>query len=303
VLVVDLFIKIILPVFLLIGLGVGLDRLLRLDLTTLSRLNFFVFVPAFVFVRFIEAELGDAEIIRILLFTATHTTALFVLAWVAFSSRRFDEKRPVLALGACTSNCGNFGIPFIALAFPGYVAAATAVAAITVMTHSIFLFTFGFWLLEGRKSGPLRALRSLAGVPVIYAIALGFACRWLGAAPPPLIHEPLSRLSDGLIPVALLTIGVQISRCSLPRDRLPLHAVGAMRLAVSPALAAVLVLMFGFAQPLAAILIAMAGLPAAINVYILAAQCRRGEDLASQIVLWTTLLSAFSLAVLLAVIR
>ena len=44
-----------------------------------------------------------------------------------------------------------------------------------------------------------------------------------------------------------------------------------------------------------------AGLPVAVNVFILSAEYRRDEELASQMVFWTTILSAITLSVLLAI--
>ena len=42
--------SVILPVFIIIGVGWLLDRKFQLDLPTLSKLNFYVFVPALMFV-------------------------------------------------------------------------------------------------------------------------------------------------------------------------------------------------------------------------------------------------------------
>ena len=54
--------NIILPIFVLIGVGVLIDRAFKPDLPTLSKLNFYVFVPALVFVRLIDSQL-NAELI------------------------------------------------------------------------------------------------------------------------------------------------------------------------------------------------------------------------------------------------
>jgi malate permease and related proteins len=56
--VLDIFVKIILPVFILIGVGVLVDRLLKIDLPTLSKLTFYLFLPAIIFVNLVESEIA-----------------------------------------------------------------------------------------------------------------------------------------------------------------------------------------------------------------------------------------------------
>jgi len=104
-----------------------------------------------------------------------------------------------------------------------------------------------------------------------------------------------------LIPVALITLGAQLSRSWSAANLLPISAVSFLRLAISPLLAAALIPCFGFSGPAASLLVVAAGMPVAVNVYILAAEYERDDALASQAVFWTTLLSAVTVSALLAV--
>ncbi len=65
------------------------------------------------------------------------------------------------------------------------------------------------------------------------------------AEPPQWIAGALQRLSDALLPLAMLTIGLSV-KLALPRDELkPLAAGLALKLAVMPALALLLVPLLG----------------------------------------------------------
>lgn len=50
--------NVILPIFVIIGVGFLMDRLFHLDMRTLSKLNFYVFIPALTFVKFLESDLS-----------------------------------------------------------------------------------------------------------------------------------------------------------------------------------------------------------------------------------------------------
>jgi len=64
-----------------------------------------------------------------------------------------------------------------------------------------------------------------------------------------------------------------------------------------------LVNLFDVEPPLSTILIVAAGLPVAVNVYIVASEYDDLDSaLASQTIFWTTLLSALTLSVLLAIV-
>ena len=96
----DILFSVIFPVFLIIGVGVALDRCFKLDLPTLSKLNFYVFVPALVFVKLLDADLPGATMLKVGLFTFVHILLVFGLSWLVFSGKGLRDKRPVLSLGA-----------------------------------------------------------------------------------------------------------------------------------------------------------------------------------------------------------
>ena len=296
----DILFSVIFPVFLIIGVGVALDRCFKLDLPTLSKLNFYVFVPALVFVKLLDADLPGATMLRVGLFTFVHIMLVFGVSWALFSVKGLREKRPVLSLAAMFYNAGNYGIPFIVLAFGDE---HVALIAVLLMVQNLLNFTLGIWVLEGtRQSGASRAL-GLLKVPVVYVLAIALAMRWLGLDLIPQVKQPLTYLGNGLIPIALLTLGVQLSRSKPTSSAGPISALSVLRLVISPLLAWGLVPLFDFDSITSAVLIATAGLPVAVNVFILAAEYGRDAELASQGVFWTTLLSPLTLAVVLVLVR
>lgn len=299
---INILYNIITPVFLLLGLGFILDRKLRFDRKTLADLNFFVFVPALVFTSIIKSELSFGDVGAIGGFTVVHLVIMYLLGRLLYSFHySLREPETVLSLSTIFYNAGNYGLPLVMLAFGKE---HVGVIAVVLIVHNLLNFTVGVGLLEHRRESGRRMFIKLLKTPTIQAIFLAFLIRIAGLDFNSI--EPLARavdfLADGLIPVALLTLGSQLSRSRLSHARLPLIAVSGMRLLVSPLVATGLVFVFGIQAPISSILIVAAGLPVAVNVAILAGVYQQDTDLASQAVFWTTLISAFTITALLVIV-
>lgn len=295
----DLFLRVIVPIFIMIGVGLALDKKFRLDLQTLSKLNFYVFVPALLFVKLLEAQIESQAMGRIAAFTLLHLVAMGAIGWAVFSMPRLRERRVAMTLGAMFYNCGNYGIPLVVLAFGND---AVAPLAVLIMVQNVATFTLGLVLFEKERAGPLTIALRLARLPVVLAVAAALICRTLEIRPWQPLGEPLRYLGDGLVPVALLTLGAQLARSLSSRNLAPLGLLSGIRLALSPLAGWAIAWALGFRGETLAVLTVVTGLPVAVNVYILSAEYRRGEKLASQAVFATTLLSALTVSVLLAIV-
>ncbi len=56
------------PIFALVAVGYYVGKKFNLDIYTLSKVNFYVFIPAMIFVKIYEADI-DLDLIRAVLFT------------------------------------------------------------------------------------------------------------------------------------------------------------------------------------------------------------------------------------------
>ncbi|MHB9132836.1 MAG: AEC family transporter [Armatimonadota bacterium] len=297
---IDILLNVIVPIFALIGIGILLDRRFTLDLPTLSKLNFYVFVPALSFDVLMKANIASGAMMAIGVFSLLHVALLFALTWFICMHPVLRPNQTVLAMGTVFYNAGNYGIPVILLAFGEQLVGAMA---IVLVVQNLLTFTLGIWLMERKVRGTGKALAGMLKVPIIYAVAAALLLRAFHVTLPHQIQTPLSYLAAGLIPIALLTLGVQLSRTRLSYNIASISTVSVLRLVVSPLLAAVLVVPFHFAAPLSSVLIVAAGFPVAVNLYILSAEYQQDEKLASQAIFITTLLSALTISGILLICR
>lgn len=277
-------VQVLLPVAVVAGVGAVAGRRLALDATTLLRLNCWVLVPALCAVQVLRCAMPAGDLGAVALHALIFMAGIGLLGWLAAgpSSWGMHADRPVLALAAMLHNAGNFGIPFTALAFG---AAWVPITALVVVVQNIVGFTVGIMLLgTGRRrwSGLLR-------LPVLWAVLIPLLLRLGGLSPPAWLERAAVILHDGLVPLALLTLGVQLAHRGAPGPMPPLVLAVGLRLLGGPALAFLLARLLGFAGEDLLLLTLIGGFPAAVNVAVIAGEAGRGQVLAGRTVLWSSL--------------
>ena len=297
--------EVCLPIFMVAGLGWLLDRRFSLHLETLVKINIYLLVPAFIFVRLVDTPLAGREAGRVMLCTLLVILLAGVLsALVARALCMEAGSRKSLALASMFGNCGNFGLPLVTLAF-GPQAAAVQVYVLVVMNVSTF--TFGLFLANNGAEAlsHRRALLSCLRQPAIYAVSAAALCKLTGWEVQRLtfIWQPFDLLAAALVGTALLTLGVQLSQTRPVPLAAPMLSALAIRLVAAPLLAWGVTQAMGFPPAVAAVLILTAGAPTAVNTALLAHEFGGNTAFATGSVYYSTLLSLLTTSVNLAILR
>ena len=318
------------PILLLVGLGALMRRKFQVDIPTLTKLNIYLFVPAFIFHVVSRGELSWSEMGGVMLVTAVNVIALGLVVWGI--GRLLGASRSsvaAVALAVMFYNSGNYGLPLAALAFPGQgadgavgsgVRDGAAVQAFVVFAMNILTFTVGLAIAASAGAGHWSAgLTKLLRLPMLPTVAAALLARWwLNAQPgrelPVMIAKPAEYLADGLIPLALVTLGAQLAdNPRWPRWK-PVSLVLVLRLVYGPVQMAAL--LYGFhllgwgpldlwgpgAWP-AASLILTAGVPTAVNTLLMVLEVGGDAELTADSVFWTTVASCVTMTGWLVVIR
>jgi hypothetical protein len=239
-----------------------------------------------------------------------------------------------VALAVMFYNSGNYGLPLAELAFPGREAApgglaltadtaakdGGAVQAFVLMTQNILTYTLGLAIAAMAHPGGVgKSMLRIVRLPMLPTLAAALAARWwlhgdAERALPVFISKTASYLADGLVPIALITLGAQLaSKPRWPRWR-PVSLVIVLRLFFGPVQMALL--LWGFhllgwpALDLwgrtgwpAELLILTAGVPTAVGTLLLTLELDGDADLAADCVFWTTVFSCVTIAIWLLILR
>lgn len=297
-----LFGTVITPVLLIVGGGALIQRFHRLDMQTLSKLQVYLLVPIFLFYYIYTSKLSLGAILGI---AGAVLLAKFCLAVPLFLIlQRLSVPRETLAVVLISSsvfNAGNFGIPVAVRAFGE---GGAAVQAVIVMVSNLTLWGVGYAamaVLSGR--GIKGAVMAYLKLPMFYMLVAAFALRGLHIALPEPVLYGAKLMADALVALALLTLGAQLSlQARWPRWRIVLPVL-AFKLLLLPAVATGVVLLLGlWPWPGAGIIVAAAG-PTAVNAMLLTIEQKGDVELAAECVFWTTLISAITVTITLALVR
>ncbi|HZX76048.1 AEC family transporter [Lysobacter sp.] len=262
---------------------------------TLNLVVLYVCLPAAV-LRYVprlhlEPALLGVVAVPWLLLGATVLVVGLLSRWLRF---RRDE-HAVLLLTVALGNTSFLGYP-LTRALVGEHALPYAVVYDQFGTFLI-LSTFGLWVLArygGEHSPSIRDMvLRVAKFPPLWALVAGFTV--MPAQPPAWLDNGLQRLADALLPLAMLTIGLSV-RLALPRDELkPLLTGLALKLAVMPALALLLVPLLGLHGEMARTTVLEAAMPPMVTAGALAIAHGLAPRLAAAMVGYGLLLSLLTL--------
>lgn len=291
----------VIPVFVVAALGYIAARPLNLDGRTISRMALYLLTPALVFNSLSTAKIMPGEFALIV--ASALTVILVMIGLGVLSSRLFGlsaSTGSAVALGAGLMNAGNFGLP-ITLFTLGQAGFDRAVILMVMM--SIATNTLGVFISARGRRDTRDALRSVLGMPAIYAAAAGLLCQALGWQLPTTLARPIKLLADASVPVFLIALGIQLRSVKLQAGFLKaVSLTSILRLVVSPLLAFGVTMAFGLGGIAQKAVILECSMPVAVNTCLLAAEYDSEPELASTSVMVSTLLSIVTLTIVIALL-
>lgn len=292
-------ITVVLPIFLVMFTGNRLKEqgFLTDDfLTVANRLVYFVCVPIKLMTDLWQVEIAEG-------FSMTYgwyiVLALTANAGIAYGIARFLKMNPK-KIGAFVQGSFRGNYVYVGLALLESITGTVDYCAHVVMAFSITTFSVVSTIalsppmVEKDFKSVLYALIKILKNPMIIGIALGLVLNGLQVPKFPLALKTLKYFAVLASPLALLSIGgsfkLQVSKINA---LIALVATG-LKLVLFPLLALIGGVILGFSPIECMILFLIFGTPTAINSYIIALSMGGDGELASTIVMYTTLLSVIT---------
>jgi predicted permease len=293
----------IIPLSVMIALGSLLYRLFKLDIKTLSKLNFYLFSPAVMLKMLYESSISFAILGQVLLFFAVFFTALFALTEVVIRLRGYESgMRSAMRNSIIFYNSANYAIPLNQLVFVGD-AFTLSVQIVIMMMQSLLPNTYGIYSVNSGQKDRRLVWRTILTMPVVYVIPFAFVLRGFHVPIPTAIYTPLNYVANGFIAMALLTLGVQLGSMTWKLRFSDVLLSNAMRLLVGPLLGFAVVLAFGFHGPLAQALVLSCAVPTSLSSVLLAVEFDNEPEFASQAVFSSTIFSIVTVTFVIYAIR
>lgn len=294
----------VLPIFIIILLGYGLKSIKVVDGDMVPRLNNLSFkyaVPFLLFRDIYKSDLHQVFNPQFVLYAVLSTIACYLIVWALASL--FIKDKPTL--GSFVQGCyrGNYaiiGLPLVASVMgEGFTGKASMITTFVIPVYNVLAVIV--LTLNSKNSGGATvkdAIKNIAKNPLIIGIVCGLPFAITGIRLPEFIMKSVDYMAVLATPLALIGIGASINIVDIKSTLKLTTIVTVIKLIIVPVLLISLAVMLGIRNGEEIIILyVMYASPTAINSYIMASMMGANDKLAANIVIMTTLASAFTFTI------
>ena len=261
--------------------------------SSLSDLILDVFLPCNILTSFLDTDPSKLPSLGIILaISAITLLACFFLSKYVLYRKAGSEQKKVLLYATIVSNASFIGNPVIESI---YGLGALIYSAIFLIPLRVALWTVGIAIFSGAKGG----LKKVIFHPCLVATYIGLVIMITGFSPPSIVSTLAFGLGNCTTPISMLVVGSVLGLVAPGQifSRLTFYYTF-IRLVFIPA-ALLGILLYLRPDPIVSgVSIILSGTPAPVTTLILADKYGSDRELASKIVFVSTLLSIFTIPVL-----
>ncbi len=294
------FVEVLVPVFLVVGIGFFVARTVGVRPQGLATLSYWVLGPVFIFNALSGSSLDAGEVVKIV---GTTAIAMAIVGSLAAGVGRFSgASRSLTSASVLTStygNVGNFGLAICAFAFGDHVLPVASIVLVTVNGVGILV---GVGLATSREAHWAKAAVMALTTPLALAAVPALVVNVTDVDLPIWVDRPVTLTAGALIPVMLLTLGMQLAGMerSLPAPATAVPIV--LKLVVNPLVALGAVGLVGLTGDSGKVVILQAAMPAAVFASLIALEHDLEPDFVTSVVLVGTLASVLTIPVVISVL-
>lgn len=288
--------EVIAPVIVMVGVGYLIGWLRVIEPEPISAVYMAVFAPAMAFKGWLAADLSGDVLARVCLFSGLAAAVLYAISYAVSLAMRHDRgMRGAFINSTILYNSANYGLPVQEMAFG---ALGQVVQPLVLMVQSLIAFTAGSFNAASNSPSLRATVKQVLRMPVIWALALGAVIHSTGYSwddlheDLPMIWSPLNYFQGALVPVALLSLGVQLSRVKIHGKALNIAVACFLRLLIGPLVGlAIGYPLLGLRGEMLAILVVSVSFPSAVFSSVVATSFKNHEDFAAAQVFISTVIS------------
>lgn len=311
-----IILEVIVPIFLLVGLGAGLQRKFGFHLRSMSHLLTYVLLPAAVFKSIYLSKIEVSLLTAIIFYLLTFSGVMMLIGNMAVRLLKLNrEEGAIFKNSVALINSGNYGFPVSQLIFTSHPI-GVSIQILVLLFQNVLTFSYGLYNLmmakvtkqekaEGGREAVLKMgqdrqeiVRQFLTMPIIYAILAGFLFNIFDWSIPRPLFAPLESLANAFMAIALIMLGAQLSQIRLTSMfNGKVYLSSALRLLAGPFVSFLLILLFKLDGIIAQSLLIASCFPTSRNSASLALEYDVAPDFATQVVFFSTLISPITVGI------
>ncbi len=283
--------------YMLVGYACKLRGLINKDLALkINSLVFSLFMPMSLFLSSSRSFEIRRELVGVIAFTLSGMLLVFFISWF-FYSRWVTEDKYLGSLiqSSYRTNLGLFGS---ALTYALLQGKGTGIIEVLVAVYIPLANVLSIFILQYYGSTKTSMKDTLVHVlknPLIDAVLLGLVFSLLNIKIPDLLYGPMKSIANIGTPLALISLGAIFSFEATKKIFKVLVVSTIGRLVIVPLCMLSLAVLIGYRGETLVALLAVFASPVAVVTYSMSSSMGQDEELAGQILIFTSIFCAFSL--------
>lgn len=317
----------VLPILLLVLFGYGIEKLHWFPDSFFKAVNKFCFrfcLPVLLFFN-IYAVSDIQEIGKnweIIVFAVSTIVGVFLLGLlVSIFCVKDDRQKGVVLQCIFRSNYAIIGIPLatsLSSGNPIPIALASVISAISIPLFNVLaIVSLSIFIRdENNRIHPLQILKKIITNPLIVGVLVGILVLLIRLLIPtkivdgeevlvfslqnqiPFLYKVISQIAQIASPLALIALGAEFHFSAVSKLKFQIILSTTIRVILVPAICLLIAYGIGFRGNEFPALIALFATPVAVSSVPMSAEMGNDEELAGQLVVWTSIFSAISLFVI-----
>ncbi|WP_281974531.1 AEC family transporter [Halobacillus litoralis] len=290
-----IFFQVVLPVVLVFVAGYALQKILRLEIKSISTVTLYIMLPCLVFKTFYNATFDQDYLMMVIFSVLLLFSILFINKIAAKVLKYGTATESGLILSTAFMNAGNYGAPIVLFAFgeQGFVYSVSF-----MVLQQIVMNFFGVYYAAKGAAGIGMAIRTVLKMPPTHAVWIALAFKYTPMSISDNVMSSIELVGNATIPTVMILLGMQLANITVKNlawDKISYAAT--LRLLGSPLIAWLLTILLPMSDMMANVMIISAAMPSAATTTMYAVQFDSKPDLVSSITLITTLLSVITIPI------
>lgn len=294
-----ILLEVVLPLLVLMGLGFLLGRLRHTDPQPLSDVTLYILLPILLFTSLVHHLPSGMQAVQLFAWYFGLVFLLWlVIALIAYLATWERVTRSAVLLGLTGFNMASYDLPVALFALGEH---SLSIIMILVVASNIHMATFGVYIAASGQQEKGRALASVFKMPLIHAIWLALLVHALDLTLPARLLSLAEMVGRAAPPLGMIVLGIQISTIPLRSSEgmAVLYGGAISKIFIVPVLGILFALSLGTEDLIRDTLLLGACLPTAINYLLLSVRFDVRPDLVGGILFLSTLISPFTIALVL----
>lgn len=293
--------QVVLPVFLVAGLGIALQRGVGLNARALSQATFYVFSPCLAFATLYRLNLHGDGLTSAVLFALAMAALMGLFGFLLSRGLRYSRTvTSATMLTLINSNTGNYGLPLNQFAFGQ---AGLQIAVLYYVMNATLANSVGVYIASAGRANVTQALRNVARAPLVYATFVALVANAMRWPIPEPVFKAISLSGQAAVPVMLIILGINLGRLGRDVHWTRTMPVTLIKLVIGPALAWLLSGWIGLSGLARAVAIVQASTPTAVMSTVLSTEFDCEPEYVAEIVFVTTVVSIVTLTTVVALVK